>query len=527
MKLYQRLSFYFLISVMLTACVDDLDTEPIDQKVISSATVFDDPLAYRQFLAKLYGALTLTGQRGESGLPELSAGDEGTTSFLRTYWSAQEVTTDEAINAWGDPGMIEFHGHIWSDNNLYVQLLYQRLFINIAYCNDYIREVAPQLETLPADTREDVARFVTEARFLRALYYYFALDLYGNVPFVTEADGVGAYLPLQIDRPELFKYIESELLEILPAMAPPMTNEYARADQAAAWMVLAKMYLNAEVYVGAGTNRYDDCLAYCNRIIGAGYQLHDSYAALFMADNDRLRQEIIFPVAEDGDFTRNYGGTTFIVHAAAGAEAEALGISGGWSGNRPTTTFVNTFADPTGATDQRALFTTDGQTTTEINDPLKFQQGYLCTKFTNVTTAGVPGSDATFVDTDFPLFRLADVYLMYAEAVLRGGAGGDAVTALNYVNALRQRAYGDASGTIAPAELTLDFILDERGRELYWEGQRRTDLIRYGLFTSRTYTWDWKGNAREGKATDDHFRLFPIPSSDLSINPNLSQNEDY
>ncbi|UII21217.1 RagB/SusD family nutrient uptake outer membrane protein [Fulvivirga ligni] len=527
MKIHKILLLTTVISTGLFSCINDLDTEPIDSKVISSATVFDDPLAYKQFLAKLYGALTLTGQRGEAGLPEISANDEGTTSFLRTYWSAQEVTTDEAINAWGDAGLDEFHSHAWSDNNLYVKLLYQRIFINIAYCNEYIREVSSRVDGLSGDLKGDVEHYLAEARFLRALYYYYAMDLYGNVPFVTEEDGTGAYFPPQIKRADLFAFIEQELLEVIPDMAAPRTNEYARADQAAAWSLLARMYLNAEVYLGAGNKKYTECITYSKKVIDAGYSLHASYAELFMADNDVHRNEMILPVAEDGDYTRNYGGTTYIVHASIGSNAESLGITGGWSGNRPTTTFVNIFDDPSGATDQRAKFSTQDQLSTEINDPAKFQQGYRAMKFSNRTAGGDNGSDLTFVDTDFPIFRLADVYLMYAEAVLRGGTGGDQATALSYVNALRERAYGDDSGNISAAELNLNFILDERGRELYWEGHRRTDLVRYGLFTSDNYTWDWKGGVKSGKGTDSHLNIFPIPFSDRSINTNLEQNDGY
>jgi hypothetical protein len=513
------------------SCVNDLDTEPLNKRITTASSVYKDPASYKQFLAKLYGAMTLTGQRGEYGLPEISAPDEGTTSFMRTYWSAQEITTDECISAWGDPGLVEFHGHNWSEQNSYVQLLYQRVFINIAYCNEYIREVSARVNGLPANMQTDVTQYIAEARFLRSLYYYFALDLWGNVPFVTEADAPGAYLPKQISRADLFAYVESELKAILPTLAAPAANEYARADQAAAWTLLAKLYLNAEVYLGPGNKKYTESLEYCNKIIGSGkYNLNNTYADLFLADNDKLRNEVIFPIAEDGNNGRNYGGVTFIVHAAVGGSEDAdnqFGIgAGGWSGNRFTTAFVNKFDDPSGNTDSRALFYTDGQKL-EINNPTVFTEGYLSTKFKNLTSTGTKGQNATFVDTDFPMFRLADVYLMYAEAVVRGGAGGDMNTALGYVNAIRQRAYGDNSGNIAAAELTLPFLLDERGRELYWEAQRRTDLIRFDAFTGDNYLWDWKGNVKEGSATQSHYVLFPLPSSDRAVNTNLKQNPGY
>jgi hypothetical protein len=151
-------------------------------------------------------------------------------------------------------------------------------------------------------------------------------------------------------------------------------------------------------------------------------------------------------------------------------------------------------------------------------------------KFTNKTLAGgsaPSGGSNEFVDTDFPMFRLADAMLMYAEAVLRGGTGGTPAQALTYVNLIRERAYGDTSGNISSGQLTLQFILDERGRELFWECHRRTDLIRYGYLTGGDYIWSWKGNTKEGVATEEFRNLFPIPSFDLAANPSLKQNPGY
>jgi starch-binding outer membrane protein, SusD/RagB family len=528
MRQYKYLATAGIVAMLMASCISDLDQEPLNKRITTSKDVYSNPASYKEFLAKLYGALTLTGQRGEYGQPEIQAPDEGTTSFLRTYWSIQELSTDEAITAWGDAGLLELHDHNWSSQNGYVQLLYQRVFINIAYCNEYIREVEPRIAGLSSDMQADVTQYVAEARFLRALYYFFALDLWGNVPFVTEADETGAFLPTQINRADLFAYIESELLEVLPALAPAGDNEYARADQAAASMLLAKLYLNAEVYLGAGQTRYTECLTYCNSILNSGaFSLSNSYEELFLADNHRLRSEVILPVAEDGDNTRNYGGVTFIIHGAVGGTEDpdnGFGIpSGGWWGHRFTNTFVQKFD---AGNDSRAMFHTDGQTA-EINNVTVFTEGYLSTKFKNIGSDGVKGNNGTFVDTDFPLFRLADVYLMYAEAVVRGGTGGDLNTALNYVNEIRERAYGDNSGNIQASDLTLDFILDERGRELHWEAQRRTDLIRHGKFTGDSYLWDWKGGVKAGASTDEYFNVFPIPSADIAVNPNLEQNPEY
>ncbi|MGL1886365.1 MAG: RagB/SusD family nutrient uptake outer membrane protein [Reichenbachiella sp.] len=520
-----------LLSMVGTSCVDDLNTEPLNEQIINSSTVFDTEEGYKQFLAKLYGSMTLTGQRGEYGMPEIEASDEGTTSFLRMYFSAQEISTDEAISAWDDPGLSDYQNHNWSATNGYIKLLYQRVFINIAYCNEYLREIDSRVDGLSGDFKEEVITYRAEAQMLRAMYYYFAMDLWGNVPFVLPEDGVGAFLPMQINRTDLFDHIEEEINEALPNLKGARQNEYGRIDQAMAWTLLAKMYLNAEVYTGE--DRYTEAVEYSSLVINSGeFSLVQDYSSLFLADNHRYRQEIIFPIAEDGDNTRSYGGMTFVIHAQVGGTMDAgadYGIaSGGWFGNRPTSAFVeNAFADVTGATDTRAIFHTDGQTSFEITDPFQFTQGYLTGKYKNISSTGVEGKNVTFVDTDFPMFRLSDVYLMYAEAVLRGGTGGSMATALDYVNQIRTRAYGDASGDISNAELTLEFILDERGRELFWEGHRRSDLVRFGEFTDGRKVWDWKGGVMEGVPTSAHRDLFPIPAFDLGLNPNLLQNPNY
>jgi hypothetical protein len=531
MKSYFKKIFVFMIGAsVMSACISDLDTEPLNKRVSTSSSVFRNPDSYKEFLAKLYGSLTLTGQRGEFGMPEIPNPDEGETSFLRMYWSVQEITTDECLGAWANVGVIELRSTSWSEQNPYNQLLYQRIFINIAYCNEFIRAANERLGTLSPDLKEEVDMYLREARFLRALYYYYAIDLWGNVPFVTEQNGVGAFLPEQISRAGLFNYIESELLEIESGMVAPGANEYARADQAAAWMLLAKLYLNAEVY--SQTDRYTDCLTYCNKIIASNaFSLHSNYDELFLSDNHRLRSEIILPIAEDGNSTRSYGGMTFVIHAQVASDASmdpvgAFGVGGGWGGNRFRSSFVNKFADATGATDTRAnFFTTDR--TQEITNQNEFKEGYSSTKFKNRTSTGVAGANDIFVDTDFPLFRLADVYLMYAEAVKRGATGGSEATALTLVNNLRQRAYGNATGNISAADLTLQFILDERARELYWEAHRRTDLIRFEQFTGDAYLWDWKGNVKTGASTAAHFNLFPIPATDRVTNTNLQQNQGY
>lgn len=527
-KIFNILLVMAGMAILLTSCLKDLDTVPIDDDEVTSAAVFDDPASYKQILAKLYAGLSTTGQQGPAGNADISGIDEGFGQYLRMYWYHQELTTEEAVIAWNDQTIKDFHWQTWTASDVFISAMYYRVFYQIAACNEYIRETADSKldeRGVSGELKSNVEFYRAEARFLRALSYFHALDLFGNVPFVTEDDAVGAFFPPQIFRDDLFAYVESELLAIEDLMVEARQNEYARADKASVWMVLAKLYLNAEVYINQA--KYTEALTYLNKVINAGYTLEPEYAHLFLADNDGSN-EVIFPVTYDGISTRTYGGTTFIVHAAVGGDMDPseFGIDGGWGGTRTTSALVEKFDDETGETDSRAMFFTENQNL-EIEDIASFNDGYAITKFKNVTRDGSPGSDLEFMDVDFPMFRLADAYLMYAEAVLRGGSGGDAGTALGYINELRERAYGDDSGNISAGDLDLDFILDERARELYWECHRRTDLIRYGLFTGGEYLWPWKGNAADGRATDAKYDLFPIPDSDLGANTNLVQNTGY
>ena len=187
----------------------------------------------------------------------------------------------------------------------------------------------------------------------------------------------------------------------------------------------------------------------------------------------------------------------------------------------------NTYTISPFTADQRGMFHSSGQNL-EIETIPPFTDGYAVTKFKNIDSNGNQGNDSsgTWCDTDIPLIRLAEIYLNYAEAVLRGG-GGDLNTAAARINELRERAYGNSSGNITSSDLDLQFVLDERSKELYWEGQRRTDLVRYNQFTTAAYLWPFKGNEQTGVSVDSYRNLFPLPSNVISINPNLSQNEGY
>ncbi len=517
----------------LGACTKDLDRTPFYD--LNTESVYRDPANYIRVLAKLYAGYNLSGQ-ATTDAPDVFAGqgkDVGETSYLRSFWYMQELTTDEAVVAWNSGPLQQFNRTTWTSTNDLINNMYTRIFYEVTICNEFIRETSDDKLSGRGITgaAADAARLDrAEARFLRALAYYHALDMYGNVPFVTEADAPSKNLPKQIKRADLFAYVESELKAIEPLLSAAHKAPYGRADQGAAWTLLAKLYLNAEVYVG--TARYTDCLTYCNKILGADYKLAPEYRLLFLADNNvTSASEIIFPLTSDGLYSQGYGGVTYIIHAQVGGDmvSKNFGINGGWYGNRTRKNLSQLFPSTTGSGDSRAMFFTAGQSL-EIKDLTSFGDGYPTTKWKNVTSTGAAGSDPTgnFVDTDFPMFRLGDVYLMYAEAVLRGGTGGTQTQALAYVNALRDRAYGSTKGRITLADLTTpNFLLSERGRELYWEGSRRTDLVRFGQFTSASYLWPWKGGVAAGQAVSPNLNIFPIPSTDLVANPTLVQNPGY
>lgn len=733
MKTFYNNFILLLVVLLVTSCFNDLDTIPIDDDEVTSASVYDSPDSYKGVLAKLYAGLAVSGQQGPDGQGDISGIDEGFGQYLRGYYYHQEMTTDEALIAWNDQTIHDFHNQTWEENDGFINAFYSRIFYQISICNEFLRETTEDklaARGVSSSLAEEIKMFRAEARFLRALSYWHALDMFRNVPFVTEADAVGSFFPKQASPTDLFNFIESELIAIDGDLAAPRANQYARADQAAAWMLLAKLYLNAEVYIGQ--NRYSDCVAQVEKVISSGYTLEENYADLFLADNHNS-DEIIFPVAFDGVATKTWGGMTFIIHAAVGGSMNPaeFGIDGGWGGTRTTSALVEKFLlevpgeiikepnpgnqdytklyvpgayqdwkpenDMTVLTsvnndgnfegyiyfpadklefkftegpnwdvnwgdvggdgtldaggdnlmapgeglykinvdlnnltysiektdwgligsatpdewnsdqdmtynaedgsmeinlnlvsgeikfranddwalnygddgfdglleagggniaidlagnytiklflanpdytysiekigsdgDSRGQFYSDGQSL-EIDDVSQFTQGYAVAKFRNVTSTGAVGADLTHPDTDFPMFRLADAYLMYAEAAVRGG-GGNLGQAVDYVNALQERAFGTDALNISESDLTLDYLIDERSRELHWECHRRTDLVRFGRFSdvASDQVWPWKGGVKDGASVGGHRDIFPIPSADLTANPNLSQNSGY
>lgn len=516
--------------VLIQSCTKKLDLKPTNDT--TSETVYSTAAGYKQVLGKVYGSFALTGNRGPAGNGDVQGIDEGFSDFFRLFWKAQELSTDEAVISWGDVGIQDFHNMNWTSNNSFLTGLYYRSLYQITLCNDFIRECADgklSSRGISGTDADNIRQYAREARFLRAFQYWVLIDLYGNPPFPTEATTIGGAPPPRGTRSEVFAYIESELKAIEPSMPAPRANEYGRADKGVVWALLARLYLNAKVYIG--TDRYTDAITYSKKVIDGGYNLVSNYTWLMRADNDKnwsVDHEFIFTINYDGLKTQGYGGTTFLTHACVGGSmpAGSFGIAGGWSGTRATKNLPNLFPDVTGTADKRSQFYTTGQNL-EIGNLTTFTDGLGVTKYKNIKRDGSNGQSQDFSDVDMPLFRLAEMYLVYAEAILRGGTGGDATAALGYINALRTRAYTNANGNITQGQMTLDFILDERARELHWEGFRRTDLIRYNRFVENAYLWPWKGGVASGTGVASYRTLYPIPSRDINANTNLVQNPGY
>jgi hypothetical protein len=519
-RTWKALAVAVLPLLGVAACTD-LTVEP--KSTATDANVFKDASSYRAFIARVYAGLAVSGQQGAAGQPDISGIDEGFSQYLRLYWEAEELPTDEAVIGWGDVGLPEMNTQLWAVTNSFVVAMYYRIYFQVGMANEFLRQttdaklasrgVGPALHA-------EIQTYRAEARFLRALSYWHGIDLFGSIPLITEDDPLGT-LPQQATRTAVYDFIVSELLDIQADLPPAGPSTYGRATGPAASMLLAKVYLNAGVYTG--TAHYAEALAAAQAVIAGPYSLDPTYRDMFLADNN-TSPEIVFAITQDGLRTQTWGGVTFLVHASCGGSMSnsTYGIDGCWWGLRLKQEARLRYA----AGDRRDdFFYTAGQTDT-VYAIGNFNNGIAAPKYQNVTSTGAAGSHPTHVDTDFPLFRLGDAYLIYAEAHLRGG-GGTAQQALDYVNALRVRAYGDSSGVITAPQLNLDFILDERGRELLWEAHRRTDLVRYGRYTGATYLWAWKGGVATGAATAAFRDLYPLPANELIANPNLRQNPGY
>ena len=558
-KTYPLLFAFFLL-IGAVGCTD-VGVNPKSSASAENALSSDG--AYRSFLAKLYAGLSVVGQV-PSGDTDISAGvsDNGSQQYMRLYWELQELPTDEAVIAWADITLQDFNTMEWGDTDVFNEAMYSRIFFQVAQANEFLRESTQgTLESrgISAEVQAQMPQWRAEARFLRALSYWHALDLYDEVPLVDEDFPRGAEAPPQATRAELYSFIESELLEITgessessdEVLAPMGQAPYGRADRGAAYMLLSKLYLNTDTYRSrpegdssfGPSDPYAEVVEYTSRVINGPYTLDSEYGNLFLADNNTA-DGLIYTIPQDGQNQQSFGGTTFLAHASLGGSLTSkvgdLGLDSGWAGLRGTPTFASVFdpADTRPAYLTEDLlpgsffsdlgispgqqFYTQGQTLEVSAATLtSFSNGYIVPKYRNITSNGEGGSDLTFADIDFPLFRLADAHLMYAEAFLRGNAGSQG-EAVSLVNDLRERAFGDASNNISAGDLNLEFILDERSRELHWEAQRRTDLIRFERFTDNSVRWGGKP-----ASVDESRRLYPIPLSELQANPNITQNPGY
>lgn len=528
-----------ICSLGFASCVGDLDVEPIDPNVTMPEDVLNSDEAYTRLLAKCYSGLSVSGGFGKDGDCDLSGIDGGFSQYIRLLFIMQCLTTDEATCSWNDAGLPDMHALTWNSSNSFANGAYYRFYTQIGYCNEFIRKAKES--SLSAEEFPSKARLIAEARALRALTYLHVIDIFGNGSFATEDSIVGAN-PRYIKRNELFDYVEKECKALLDGNDIPEAgqSEYARLDKSFVRMVLAKLYLNAEVYVGKAM--YAECGQLCKQLI-ADHPLHTTpvnaantpYEELFMADNHQFfGKEIIFLVPQDAVNITSWGVTNYLIHAATSASSDKpnalymdptkLGIASGWGGLSLTYEFSDKFDLDK---DDRAMFHTSfGQSIDNIfefltEDPSKMQTGYKSMKYSNIRSDGQPGAstEGGRVDTDYPLFRSADAYLMLAECAVRDAA--DKTEGLNAINAVRQRA-----GLEALATCSLEEVLDERAREMFWECGRRTDLIRFGKFVSG-YNWQWKGGVKDGTNVDEYRKLMPIPSSELNSNGNLKQNDGY
>jgi hypothetical protein len=512
------------------SCVDDLDQMPHVET--TSASVYEQAASYKSVLAKLYASFVISGQEKGGGNPDIASDNGENCDYLRIYFNLQEGPTDEIAYTWLEGNSMTNIVYMkWVATDIWVSDMYYRIYYTIALCNEFLRNATDErIAGFTEAEQKEIHSFRLEARFLRALAYFHAMDLYGAIPFVNENDPVGVFIPPRYTRAQIFELVEGELKEIAPRLPSASKAEYARATQGAAWTLLAKLYLNAEVYVQKGY--YTECIAACKNVFDGGYSLEPEYAKLFNADNHLRTNEIILSFAVDAAHTTSWGASTYLVVGAivttGSQNAADYGVDESWGMFRVRPELPLKFGDVATTQDKRAMFHTQGQTL-ELDVMTDQAQGYCVEKWTNLTDDGQKASNtaADGVSTDFPMFRLADVYLMFAEAVVRGGSGASLSEARGYVNLLRERAYGDNSGNLlSDDQLTPDFILDERARELYWECSRRTDLIRFGKFTGDSYLWQWKGGVKSGTGTDAKYNIYPIPYAELSANPNLT-NENY
>ena len=476
--------------------------------------------------------------------------DGGASEIIRAFWSVQETTTDAAKCSWENDAWVRaLNTNTWTDvQNDAVYAVYVRTLQGIAFVNEYLRQTAPARlndRGVSAELAAKIDVFRAEARFIRAYLYWMAIDCFGDVPFTTENSPFGGtYFPKQASRSYIFDYCISELTYLMSdeSPMPEARAEYPRADKGSVAGLLARMYLNSNVYTGV--ERWAEAKAACEAVFDMGYSLCPDYAALFRGDNGtnmQVRGEMLWAIGYNAEKTQSYGGTSYILSAALAStditdQSRPNGQRNGWAGLRVPYEYVSKYYGVSGQDYETGTYQVDdkrgevfyikGRSESMDEALYNFMNGWSCLKFNNIPhdmtdETYLPVSAVkSFSDVDFPMIRLAEIYLIYAEACMNLGIPSQARP---YIDQLAARA-----GVTPPSEITPDFLVAERARELLWEAHRRTDLIRFGLYDTDAYLWPYKGgDSFAGQAFPPYKRIFPIPPTELATNDQLVQNPGY
>ena len=563
-KIFIKTAMASMLCMGFVSCADELNIKSVDPLNHQTYTV-------EGLLAKQYATLGLTGQKGPDGLADIS-GNEGETGFIRTVFNLEELMTDETLWAYQEnDGIAQITTMDWDKNNVRVNWAYQRLSYNINQYNFFISEQSGSLS-------EDK---IAEVRFLRALNYYYFLDLYRKAPFKDTFDN---NLPTEKSGKDLYEWLDNELTTIEPLMAEVgaynNSQNFGRADRGAAYALHARLALNSEVYTDGQVKDYQKAIDYCDKIlnnVGEGegkYNLcraekngYSGYQQLFMGDNDcnpEAMQEIIFPIRQDGVKTESYAGTSYLINACNKAGMPYASTSDPWSCLFARVDLVKKFFPngdipmaakediPENATqekiiakdnekgfstanvvakakDDRALFYMgvggcDGNVRTLVPGEAinNFMNGASIVKWSNIHADGTVQHHQKFSDTDFPVFRLAEIYLTRAEAKYRLNGSQEGLADIQYVQGRANRPKDQQATSVD--EKTL---IDEWCREFYMEGRRRSDLVRFGLFTGSKYLWSFKGGVEKGSGIESYYDIYPIPGKEIQNNSNLHQNPKY
>lgn len=531
-----------IASLSLVSCIGNLNTLPLNDYDATSEAAYVSEASYLSGLAYINAYYNFVSQN-DAGASDLNFDDAGQSELLRQWLVLNDVPTSSLDIGWGDSYIAPLETHTWntSDNNAIIAV-YTRCMKGIALVNEYLLQTTD--EKLAARGHEafaaSIAQYRAEARFHRAMFYYILMDEFGNPPFAKE-ENIGGALPEQISRKDLFDWLETELLDLVSdasAMPAKGAVAYPRPTKDAAKALLARMYLNAEVYTG--TARWADAKTYAKQVIDNGYSLHPNYRELFMLDNGQTcgNDEFIFAVEYDVAKAQSWGGTTTLCNASFDdgmnkAVATHLGITeidyvsaDTWNGYHIDPAFAESNFELKNvkwngkglgydtATSDKRLFLYNAGADAEDYSRTVSTKGWRCWKWaytysdgTLFKRGGDESADWKLSSADFAIFRLPEMYYIYAEsdARLNGGTTTDA-TAIGYIKALRTRAGLSAPGS----SMTVEYILKDKAAEYLWEGQRRQDEIRMGIFDS-----------------DPNRCIYPILESDRSANPNLKQNPGY